>query len=348
MISFYPGPSRLDPNVEHYLRDAFQSGILSQNHRSSAFMQLYENTWTKARSYFNIPDDYSLYFISSATECWEILSQELRQLKNLHIYNGAFGEKGFNVNASIHPDNVVGLPFDKEEALSAQIYNAEVIHLTQNETANGTQLSADLLEELRTHNPSSFITVDATSSLGGQVLPMASADVWFASVQKCLGLPSGMALLICSKRVVEYCKKNKTSYYNSIAALEHQFQNRQTTHTPNILGIYLLYRTLSARQALKTIHQSLKQQAQGWYQVLEKHSLFKPLIASAAQRSDTIIAAQGTASDIERFKTYCSEKEYIIGNGYGADKNTTFRIANFPAHQVSEVAFLQDLLIHFK
>jgi phosphoserine aminotransferase len=334
--------------VEHYLREALQSGILSQNHRSSVFMQLYEDTWSTVRSYFNVPDDYSLYFVSSATECWEILSQELGQLKNLHVYNGAFGEKGFNINASFHPDTVIGLPFDKEESPLAEAYHAEVIHLTQNETANGTQLSADWLENLRKQNPSAYITVDATSSLGGQVLPIASADVWFASVQKCLGLPSGMAVLMCSKRVVEFCKNNKTPYYNSIASLELQFQTRQTTHTPNILAIYLFYRTLRARQELKTIHESLKNQAQKWYQLLEQHSLFEPLIASQAQRSDTIIAVQGPASDIERFKTYCSEKEYIIGNGYGADKGNTFRIANFPAHQVSEVAFLQDLLIHFK
>ncbi len=348
MVSFYPGPSRLDPNVEQYLREATQSGILSQNHRSSAFMQLYENTWTTVRSYFNIPEDYSLYFVSSATECWEILSQELGQLNNLHIYNGAFGEKGFAINASFHPDTVIGLPFDKEESPLAETYNAEVIHLTQNETANGTQLSAGWLEDLRKHNPSAYLTVDATSSLGGQVLPMASADVWYASVQKCLGLPSGMALLICSKRVVEFCKKNKTPYYNSIASLDFQFQNRQTIHTPNILGIYLLYRTLNTRQELKTIHQSLTKQAQEWYQLLEQHNLFEPLIASAAQRSDTIIAVQGSMSHIERFKTYCAEKDYILGNGYGADKNNTFRIANFPAHQVSEIAFLKNLLIHFK
>ncbi|MDB5258399.1 MAG: class aminotransferase [Chitinophagaceae bacterium] len=348
MVSFYPGPSRLDPRLEHYIHDAFQSGILSQNHRSPAFMQLYENTWATVRSYFEVPDDYSLYFVSSATECWEIVSQELGQLKNLHLYNGAFGEKGFTINTSFHPDTVIGLPFDKEESPLAQAYHAEVIHLTQNETANGSQLSASWLKELRQKNSSSFITVDATSSLGGQVLPMASADVWFASVQKCLGLPSGMAVLICSKRLVEFCQRNKSGYYNSIASLEQQFQKRQTTHTPNILGVYLLYRALSERLQLKITHDALKQQAKQWYQLLEAHTLFESLIHNQAVRSDTIITAKGNPSDIERFKNHCAEKQYIIGNGYGADKNSTFRIANFPAHQASEIAFLQHLLINFK
>lgn len=348
MVSFYPGPSRLEPSLENYIQDAFQSGILSQNHRSPAFMQLYEKTWNTVRSYFEVPDDYSLYFVSSATECWEILSQELGQLKNLHLYNGAFGEKGFNINASFHHDTVIGLPFDQDELPSFQTYSAEVIHLTQNETANGTQLSAAWLNELRKNNPAALITVDATSSFGGQVLPMVSADVWFASVQKCLGLPSGMAVLLCSKRMVEFCKKNKSGYYNSIASLEEQFQKRQTTHTPNILSIYLLHRVLSGRSKLNELHDSLKQQARHWYELLEQHLLFDPLIHNKDVQSDTIITVKGNPADIERFKNHCAEKDYIIGNGYGTNKDNTFRMANFPAHQAEEIAALQHLLINFK
>ncbi len=289
-----------------------------------------------------------MYFVSSATECWEILSQELGALKNLHVYNGAFGEKGFTINSTFHPDTVVGMPFDQEENPLAQTYAAEVIHLTQNETANGTQISYSWLEELQKQNADAFITVDATSSLGGQVLPMASADVWFASVQKCLGLPSGMAVLICSKRMVDFCKKNKTSYYNSIAQLELHFQNKQTSYTPNVLGIYLLNRTLMARSPLKEVHTILKQQAKQWYQLLERHHLFEPLILNTEQRSDTIITVKGEPSDIERFKSDCIRQGYIIGNGYGTNKNHTFRIANFPAHQKSEIAFLQNLLTNFQ
>jgi phosphoserine aminotransferase len=348
MVSFYPGPSRLDPKVGQYLREAFESGVLSQNHRSAAFMQLYEQTWTMLRSYFEVPDDYSLYFVSSATECWGILSQELGHLHNVHLYNGAFGEKGFKINQSFHPDTVKEITFNKEESPALQSYSAQVIHLTQNETANGTQLSSDWLTAFRKQNPTAFITVDATSSLGGQVLPMAAADVWFASVQKCLGLPSGMAVLICSKRVVEFCKKNKTIHYNSISQLELHFQNRQTTHTPNILAIYLLYRILSERIVLKEIHATLHQQAQQWYQLVERHALFEPLIVNKEERSDTILAIKGEPSDIERFKNHCTQQGYTIGNGYGADKNNTFRIANFPAHQPTEIAFLQNLFIHFK
>jgi phosphoserine aminotransferase len=296
----------------------------------------------------DIPDHYSLYFVSSATECWEIISQDLGHLNNLHLFNGAFGEKGFTINQALHAKTTQKNPFHQEQLPPAQTYDADVIHLTQNETSNGTQLSSEWLQRLRTENPEAIITVDVTSSLGGQVLPIAAADIWFASVQKCFGLPSGMAVMICSRRVIEYCKQHQTYHYNSIQQQELQFTKRQTTHTPNTLGIYLLYKILRNRKELSDIHKRLKQQALDWYVLFEDHSFFQPLIKNSALRSDTIIAVMGEQKNIAAFKTHCAAQNYIIGNGYGHYKDNAFRIANFPSHQVEEIYFLQQLLLSFK
>lgn len=348
MVSFYPGPSRIDPLIKDYLEEALQSGILSQNHRSNAFMALYESTYHAAQEYLGVPEDYSMYFISSATECWEILSQDLGAANNLHLYNGAFGEKGFLVNRSLYPNTTTAVVFDKEELPTIESYDANVLHLTQNETANGTQLPASWITSLRKKNPAALITVDATSSLGGQLLNIQDADVWFASVQKCFGLPSGMAVLFCSPQLVERCRHNKKVYYNSITQQELQFKKRQTTHTPNTLGIYLLNKVLRSRRTLTTLSQTLNAQAKEWYAALEQHPLFQPLVHNIEVRSDTVIAAQGHAADIERFKKHCVQNHYIIGNGYGQHASETFRIANFPSHQKEEIAFLHQLLISFQ
>jgi phosphoserine aminotransferase len=348
MVSFYPGPSRLDPQVQLYMQEALASGILSQNHRSRAFMELYENTWNTARHYLDIPEHYSLYFVSSATECWEIISQDLCHLNNLHLFNGAFGEKGFTINQVLHAKTTHKYPFHQEQLPSAQPYEADVIHLTQNETSNGTQLSSEWLQRLRRENPNAFITVDATSSLGGQVLPIAAADIWFASVQKCFGLPSGMAVMICSHSIIERCKQHQTFHYNSIQQQELQFTKRQTTHTPNTLGIYLLNETLRNRKTLSEVHNRLKKQAYDWYALVEDHLLFQPLIKNSALRSETIIAVKGEQKNIAAFKTHCAAQNYIIGNGYGNYKDDTFRIANFPSHQPEEIHFLQQLLLSFQ
>ncbi len=76
-LSFYPGPSQLYPEVEGYLQDAYRSGILSMNHRSPAFMDMLSGILAAMHEKLAVPTDYEIYFTSSATECWEIVSQSL-------------------------------------------------------------------------------------------------------------------------------------------------------------------------------------------------------------------------------------------------------------------------------
>jgi len=350
MVSFYPGPSKLNPELAHYIQDALAEGILSENHRSSAFLKLHESAVGTIKKHLHIPTTYSIYFVSSATECWEILSQDLTDLKQLHLYNGSFGEKGYQYNKALNATSCFGISFSQEESLPRSSINAfkpEVIHLTHNETSNGTELTAQSLVTIRKEWPQAFITVDATSSLGGQIIDLSQADVWFASVQKCFGLPSGMAVLICSERVVEHCVKAPSLFYNSINKQEEQYRKHQTTHTPNTLGIYLLYKSLQQSPSLLEISTKLKTQANDWYTLLEKHALFQPLIASTDHRSSTVIAVKGETANIERLKKVCRDQGFILGNGYGIFKDTTFRIANFPAHHTDEIKKIQALIAHF-
>ena len=350
MVSFYPGPSKLIPHLEHYIQNALNEGILSENHRSDAFMQLHKLSISTLKKHLGIPEEYSIYFVSSATECWEILNQDLAALKSVHAYNGAFGEKWFHFNKSLNPSTSSSILFDKEEELPRTKIKAllpEVINITQNETSNGTQVNNNTLALIRKENPNAFINIDATSSLGGQDLIISNADAWFASVQKCFGLPSGMALLICSKRIIEYCKTIPKTYYNSIAKQEEQYQKHQTTHTPNTLDIYLLHKSLLNAISLEGISIQLEKQAQSWYSIFKNNNTFQLLIKNTTLRSSTIIAFNGDTEAIERLKKECRAKGFIIGNGYGEQKNNTFRIANFPAHTESEIQTLQNILINF-
>ncbi len=70
MLTFYPGPSKVYPELAIYMQDAMKEGILSQNHRSLAFMNMLSNCMNLFKEKQNIPNDYMVYFTSSATECW--------------------------------------------------------------------------------------------------------------------------------------------------------------------------------------------------------------------------------------------------------------------------------------
>lgn len=350
MVSFYPGPSKVNSNLERYFHDALEEGILSQNHRSQAFMKLHEHTVTLLKKHLYIPANYSIYFVSSATECWEIVSQDLSKLKNVHVYNGAFGEKWFQYHEGLNLSSSKGYSFHPEDRFPVEAieqFQPDVIHVTQNETSNGTRLSFEDIKKLRTTYPKAFIAVDATSSLGGEILSISDADVWFASVQKCFGLPAGMAVLICSDRIVDYCKSQTTPFYNSIRKQEAQYIKHQTTHTPNVLGIYLLNKIVTDRTPLEGISEELERQAFSWYNLFSTLELFTPLIANASVRSSTVIAVKGEENDIEDLKKRCLDKGFILGNGYGEFQDRTFRIANFPAHQKEEIKELQNIIAHF-
>jgi phosphoserine aminotransferase len=345
LITFYPGPSKVYSQVAIYLQDAMKEGILSQNHRSVAFMAMLKECIKLFKQKQNIPDEYHLYFTSSATECWEIIGQSLVRNTSHHVFNGAFGEKWFEYASRLNPDTTK-TKFDFQEPFNAKNLTqekADVICFTQNETSNATQIDIDFLK----NSPSdSLIAIDVTSSLGGIELDWKLGDVWLASAQKCLGLPAGLGILVCSpkalKRAEEIGEKN---HYNSLLFIHENFQKYQTHYTPNVLGIYLLMRVMQQVSDIQTISNKTNTRASEFYDFIENKTSLKLLINNFEIRSETVIAIEGTLEEITLLKQKAKENNIILGNGYGQWKDTTFRIANFPAIENWEFDKLKNLLL---
>lgn len=346
MITFYPGPSKVYPQIGKYTQEAIEQGILSQNHRSPAFIELSRETITLLKQKLAIPSDYWVFYTSSATECWEIIAQSLIRQRSYHIYNGAFGEKWANytqktgIDTSEYAFEPDKLP--KIEQLGI-LPDHELIAVTHNETSNATALSDDFLLKLRQHFPEQLIAVDATSSLGGVYLDIAQADIWYASVQKCLGLPAGMAIMICSPKAIERAQAiNERNHYNSLAFMIEKMQDWQTTYTPNILNIYLLNQVLQHRPIIQEVDKTIKQRAQAYYDFFENMKDLELLNENPVVRSATVISIKGSLNRIAHIKELAKQQQIILGNGYGKWKETTFRVANFPAIENFEIELLKD------
>jgi len=346
MITFYPGPSKVYPQVEQYLSDAYQSGILSANHRSESFMLMLKDTIEAMKLKLDIPAGYEVYFCSSATECWEIIAQSLVSKKSLHVYNGAFGEKWLEYTRKIRPD-ASGLVFDLNGVpeisdIVADTGN-EVLCLMHNETSNGTALPFSFFTELR-KKTDQVIAVDATSSMAGVEFPWQDADVWYASVQKCFGLPAGLSVLIVSPRAIQYAEKiNDRNYYNSLLFIRDNFLKNQTPYTPNGLGIYLAGRVMEQVAPLSVISKETKKRAEDWYTFLSEKG-YEILVDNKMVRSDTVVSVTGNKERIAFLKKAAKENGIMLGNGYGAWKENTFRIANFPAITSGEIDQLKSFL----
>ena len=291
-----------------------------------------------------------IFFASSATECWEIIAQSLLKKESIHIYNGAFGEKWFDYTHRLRPSSR-SMVFDRESVLGENeltFKTGEMICATQNETSNGTQISNSILHALRKNNPDHLIAVDATSSMAGIRLDFTAADVWFASVQKCFGLPSGLAIMVISPKAIERMRLiDETLHYNSLTFMTAMMAKWQTPFTPNVLGIHLLLRTLQDRQPIREIQKKIKKRFDAWQAFFQDSKKLQLLIHNPQARSFTVLPIKATPHQIEKIKTEARKKGFLLGEGYGPLKKNTFRIANFPALKEKEIRGLMNFLSHY-
>ena len=357
-MTFYPGPSKVYPQVGQHLQSAFAEGILSINHRSEECISITRGAIGGLHQKLNIPDDYSIYFISSATEAWEIIAQSLTHRQSVHYYNGAFGKKWAEYTKKLVFETEE-ISFDINELPVIDVKKAynDVVCITQNETSNGTQIKD--LSPFRNTFPEAIIAIDTTSSLGGIELNWQDGDVWFASVQKCLGLPAGMGLMICSPNALERAEQiNDRKYYNSLLFIHENFQKFQTHYTPNVLSIYLINKIMIDISNISIISEKIKKQAIDWYiffenvpqtlasfpsQTNQVEACGTVLVKNELVRSDTVITILGSKELIKYIKTLTRAQDVTIGDGYGSWKDISYRIANFPAIEELEIERLKSI-----
>ncbi len=348
MITFAPGPSKVYDSLPIYLNDAYQEGILSANHRSSAFMKLYQETEQLMRTKLHMPDDYKLLFTSSATENWEIISQSIVERASFHIYSGSFGKKWFEFAKYILPASA-GLKIEANQSIdvpSLQIGEEfDLIAITQNETSNASQVRSEVIEAIKEKFPEKMIAVDTTSSMAGIELDFSLADIWYASVQKCFGLPAGLGILILSPKAIEKSeRKGERGRYNSLSFMLENANGFQTHYTPNVLGIYLLNRVLKDIPLIQDIDATLRSRMSRLENCIAQTKTLRMLVDNADTRSTTVMGIAGTEELITQVKKDAEKAGIQMGGGYGPLKPTSFRIANFPAITDDEFNALLEFL----
>lgn len=318
------------------------------NHRSPEFIELSKKTISLLKNRLNIPGNYSVFFTGSATECWEIIAQSLIVKKSTHIYNGAFGEKWFDYTRRLRPTSQ-GYKFTIDQLPDPKKINfktSEVICVTQNETSNGTQVTNEIISSIKKNNPKALIAVDVTSSMAGIALNFKSADIWFASVQKCFGLPAGLGIMICSPAIISRAKKiGDSKHYNSLNFISEMMEKWQTPFTPNVLGIYLLKCVLKKMKNISIVDKKIRMRQKEWQHFFKGSANLTLLSENPSVLSSTVIAVKGKPSLIQKIKKEAKASGLILGEGYGDLKESTFRIANFPTLKKVEITKLMSFLL---
>lgn len=354
-IFFTPGPTQLYPEIKKYIDDALSENILSINHRSKEFTEIFKSTVISVRKLLNIPDDHQIFFLSSATECMDRMIQNTVDERSYHFVNGAFAERFYKTSVELNKKaEKIEVAFGKGfDFAKIEIKNdPELICFTQNETSTGVAIDPENIYMIKDKFPDSLVAVDIVTSTPYVNLDYNKIDCAFFSVQKGFGMPAGLGILIINEKCIEKAKQLKSknnsigSYHNFLALYENALKY-QNTETPNVLGIYLLGKVCEHlnQYGIENIRKDTIEKANLLYNFFDDHASLKPFVKNRSDRSMTIINVE-TGDKQNEVKSKLAENGFIVGSGYGKLKDVQIRIANFPMHNVKDVKKLISLLRH--
>ncbi|ARS36336.1 aminotransferase class V-fold PLP-dependent enzyme [Pontibacter actiniarum] len=353
-IYFTPGPSELYPTVPQHLQEALAQKIGSISHRSKQFQEIYASAEAGLRQLLQLPDEYEVLFLSSATEIWERAVQNNVRRESFHLVNGSFSKRFYETAQELGREaQQHTVPFGQGfDTASIKVpASAELVALIQNETSSGACMPVEEINQFRAKSPAeALIYVDAVSSLPYPAFDYAKVDSVYFSVQKCFGLPAGLGVWLVNDRCMAKARELQelglsTGSYHTLPSLLEKALSHQTVETPNVLNIYLLSKVLEDMNSkgIEAIRKETEAKAAKIYTYLESSSVFSPAVENPQHRSNTTIVANSTvpASEVNK---HLAAFNMQVGSGYGKYKESQIRIANFPAHSPEQVDRLLEKL----
>jgi len=335
------------------MQTAIEEKIGAISHRSKQFQEIYKFTTDQLRTLMQVPADYEIFYLASATEIWERIIENCVEHTSFHCVNGSFSKRFYEFSGEL------GRKAYKEEAAFGEGFypdkinvpaDAEAVCLTHNETSSGVSMPVSDINKFREKNPNALIFVDAVSSAPYPSFDWTKIDSTFLSVQKCMGLPAGLGVWFLNKRVVEkglelQKKGLKTGTYHTIASLLDKAKDNQTPETCNVLFIYLLGKVAEDmnKKGAATIRKETDEKAKLVYDYISNSKVFSPAVKDEALRSATTIVANTSISSAEVNKKL-EAYNMAVGAGYSKYKDTQIRIANFPTHSVEQMKALVEAL----
>lgn len=346
-----PGPSQLYPTVPAHLQEALAQDIPSISHRSPAFMDFYAALVRDLKALFQAPEDYHVFVFASATEIWERLAQNTIEKASFHLVNGDFSARFRDTVRAYHKEAYThevafGQGFDPH-TLSIPS-DAELIAAIANETSSGVWTSAETIHTLAAAHADKLVVVDAVSCAPLHPVALSKIDGLYFSVQKCFGLPAGLAVLLASPRLLAKSRQleaqgHATGSYHSFSSLQQYALKHQTPETPNVLGIYLLHRVVAdLLRDQDEVRASSQARASQLYALLDQHPRLSAFVQTPAHRSQTVIVVD-SGPLTSGLQATLAQAGILVGEGYGKLKSTQLRIANFPA--ISPAAWAQCMAI---
>lgn len=305
-------------------------------HRSKEYKELHGNIVEKIRKILNT--DMDVFLVGgSATIMLEAGIRNGAASKTLGITNGSFGNRSIELG-ELNGKTVekVQVPWGeamKPEHIAGKVgKDIEMVHWVSNESSTGVfSDSVALAKEVRSQNPDALIQVDAVTSAFAMDIKVKDmdADSIVFGTQKALALPPGLAIMLCSERLLEKAKTvSNRGFYTDLLKIKKQSDVNYALTTPPVSLMYgldyqldrILKEGISNRYDR---HQQMADLVRNWAD--EKLAGVFP---EQGYRSNSIGVLNRGDLDFDAFHSKLKSKGYEISNGYGDVKEKTFRIGH--------------------
>ncbi len=332
---FIPGPTEVAPET---LAAQMRPMV---GHRSKNFADLFYSILPRLKQVL-LTEQHVYILASSGTGLQEaaVRNGVRPGRKILNMVAGAFGDRWHKVSAGNGKDAVRAdidwgqpiRPEDVDARLAAGGFDA--VTIVHNETSTGVMSNIAAIARLvREKYPDVLLLVDAVSSAAGVRIPFDEwgLDMMLTSSQKAFALPPGLAFAAVSDRMLARAAQvpQRGWYFDLLLLEKYLAAGRTTPATPaisllNALDVQLdriLAEGLENRWAR---HEACMNLTHAW----ARERGFE-LFPEPGYESRTVTCIQNTRGvDIPALIAHARGQGKIIGNGYGALKNKTFRIAH--------------------
>lgn len=328
---FTPGPA----NVPDWILK--EMGKANDTHRSTSYRQMHAALREGLQKLLHTKNDI-LFYASSGSGIMEACVRNLLSDDDLGLFFtcGEFGDRWFKIALENGKKaDQVSVPLGKavtpqlvKEMINKKKY--AVVFITMNETATGVMNPIEKLAPI-VKETGALLCIDCVSCMAGVNIDVDAwkLDVALASVQKCFGLPPGLA--VCSVSDAAFAKaekvKNRGSYLDFIAHKKYGEKNEHPC-TPPVPQMRALKASLErilkdGPEAQYKRHEELTQLIQEWA-VKQGFKIF----SEEGYHSKTVVTVSNNLNiDVEKFVNDLFDKGFKIVNGYGELKGKTFRMA---------------------
>jgi aspartate aminotransferase-like enzyme len=288
--------------------------------------------------------------------------------RTLHLVNGAFSKRWYEVAVSLGKEAVkleapLGATVEPERAAKALAEQGpfDALTLTVNETATGVRTPIERLARVMKDAPRTLYLADVVSYLGGAPVDFDAhgLDFAFASSQKALALPPGIAVCCASSRYVENARtlKRRSFYLDPIRILDGH-KERATIATPCLPLYFALAKQLEDIDGGVTLPaaERAKLGRDAWSARFAKHTRMQAqtvawgrghgleLLPSPDLASPTVSCLRKGPLDIDKLTKALAKRGEVISNGYGDLKGQTFRIGHMGDHTEAGLAGLLAMI----